>query len=146
MPPYDHNTFDEELIQNTRDGNHEKVRELLRMGADVNASDIFGATCLIRASFNGRLNVVRELLKHDNVHVNAEDSVGDTPLIIAVREGHVEVVIELLKHDKVDVNVTSKSVEASRRLGSIAGRSDISPEWSEDDSRGSYDQDDDESS
>jgi ankyrin repeat protein len=101
--------LDKDLIQNARDGNHVKVRDLLREGANVNARDVFGETSLLRAAFIGRLNVVRELLKHDHVDVNAKDGAGDTSLIIAVREGHVDVVIELLKHHKVDVNIKSKN-------------------------------------
>ena len=119
--------LDKELIQNARDGNHAKVRELLRNGANVNTRDVFGDTPLLRAALDGRLQVVRELLNHKHVNVIADNDDGDTPLLLAVREGHVEVVVELLKHDKVNVNATTTSVESSRRLASIAVRHKVDP-------------------
>ncbi|KAI2500739.1 hypothetical protein MHU86_13718 [Fragilaria crotonensis] len=119
--------LDKELIQNARDGNHAKVRALLRNGANGNTRDVFSDTPLLRAALDGRWQVVRELLNHKHVHVNADNDDGDTPLLVAVREGHVEVVMELLKHKDVDVNATTTNVESSRRLASIAVRPQVDP-------------------
>jgi ankyrin repeat protein len=50
------------------------------------------------------LDVVCELLNHDNVDVNARNDYGNSALIRASLCGHVDVVCDFLNHDKVDVN------------------------------------------
>ena len=54
--------IDKELLNACRIGDLEEVKQLLRMGADVNARDEDGWTVLMRASENGHKEVV-ELLK-----------------------------------------------------------------------------------
>ena len=51
-------TLDEELIDNARRGNLDKVRELLQRGANVNAKNVHGDTALNKASLNGHLEVI----------------------------------------------------------------------------------------
>lgn len=114
--------LEEQLFDTARDGNLDKARALLEKGADVTATNVFGETPLHRAAFHGRFELVRELLKQDNVNVNAIDNDGSRVLIVAVLEGHLEVVIELLKHDKLDVNgEDTKKGENSTYLGEHAG-------------------------
>ncbi|KAI2500615.1 serine/threonine kinase [Fragilaria crotonensis] len=95
------------LIINAYDGNLNEVRALLLDGANVNAQgDSDGATALYMASQNGHLEVVRELLQHDDVDVNLQRTDdGTTALFIASQDGHLEVVRALLQHDNVDVNL-----------------------------------------
>lgn len=67
--------LDDELIENARDGNCNKVRDLLcrgllGQGPNVNARDVYGNTALMYASDNGHLDVVRLLLYHHGVEVN----------------------------------------------------------------------------
>ncbi|KAI2490607.1 serine/threonine kinase [Fragilaria crotonensis] len=98
------------LFFNAYDGNLNKVRALLLDGANVNAQDSYGATALYIASQNGHLEVVRELLQHDNVDVNLQcTDDGATALYMASQQGHLEVVRELLQHDNVDVNLQCTS-------------------------------------
>jgi ankyrin repeat protein len=82
-----------------------KVRVLLRRGANVNAKNEHGDTALILASSRGYVGVVRALLNHDGVDVNIQGCDGDTALIGATRNGHSHVVCDLLNHDGVDVNI-----------------------------------------
>ncbi|KAI2497246.1 hypothetical protein MHU86_17253 [Fragilaria crotonensis] len=100
------------LFFNAYDGNLNKVRALLLDGANVNAQDSYGATALYIASQNGHLEVVRELLQHDNVDVNLQcTDDGATALIMASQNGHLEVVRALLQHSNVDVNLQCTMVQ-----------------------------------
>ena len=75
------------------------VQSLLRHGADVNATGMWGQTPLLFASDWGHLEVVRWLLQHD-ADVNAKDEVEDwTSLHLAASRGHSETVRALLNHN-----------------------------------------------
>lgn len=95
---------DEDLIQSAEEGNLGRVRELLRMGACVNATDEHGYTSLMLAIEDCHLNVVRELMKLDNLDVNAKAHDGVTALIVASNVGHCDVLLKLVKCDTIDVN------------------------------------------
>ena len=73
------------------------LRSLLEHGADINAQVQGGWTPLHRASFNGRLPVVRLLLEH-GADVEAMDKYGETVLQVAAEEGHDEVMGLLREH------------------------------------------------
>ena len=88
------------LIEASKDGNLEAVRNLLKQGnVNVNFQDQRRDTALTVASSWGRLEIVCELLKHDKVDVNL-CGFGFTPLIMASLTRRLEVVRELLKHKK----------------------------------------------
>ncbi|KAI2493975.1 serine/threonine kinase [Fragilaria crotonensis] len=89
-------------------GNLDKVRDLLRRGANVNAKNVHGDTALIEASQSGHLEVVRALLEHNGVDVNIQTNYGSTALTWASQKGHLEVVRALLMHNGVDVNFQNK--------------------------------------
>ncbi|XP_056005124.1 uncharacterized protein LOC130050130 isoform X2 [Ostrea edulis] len=72
------------------------VKELVKVGADVNLQDREGNTPLTAACYRGHLCVVKELVKA-GADVNLQDYFGNTPLIAACDGGHVSVVKELLK-------------------------------------------------
>ena len=57
---------------------------------NVNAQDIDGWTALIRASANGDLEVVQELIKA-GADVNTKNNNGQTALMIASANGHLEI-------------------------------------------------------
>jgi hypothetical protein len=92
------------LIKSAFDGNLEEVLDLLRRGANVNAQQRDGITALFFASQEGHLEVVRELLQHNEVDVNLTRDTGATALYTASQNGHVDIVHALLQHGKVDVN------------------------------------------
>ncbi|KAI2500745.1 hypothetical protein MHU86_13724 [Fragilaria crotonensis] len=97
--------LDYELIQYAGDGNLDRVRDLLRRGANVNAtSPGFGNTALIMASYNRHSEVVGELLNHE-VDVNIQDNDGRTALICASDNDDWDLVDMLLDDEGVDVNI-----------------------------------------
>ncbi|KAI2494864.1 serine/threonine kinase [Fragilaria crotonensis] len=118
-------TLDEELIENARDGNLDKVRDLLRRGANVNAKTEYGYTALIWASYYGHLEVVCALLNHDGVDVNIQNCIGETALICASYRGHLEVVCPLLMHNGVDVNIQNNNGNTALIYASDKGHSEV---------------------
>ncbi len=52
----------------------------------------------------GHWDIVREVLKREDVDVNVRDNRGRTIFYLASVEDRWDVVLQLLRHDKVDVN------------------------------------------
>jgi len=73
------------------EGDAEKVKELLKKGADPNIKDEKGRTPLHEAAYWGRLDVVRLLLVR-GADPTVKDKDGRTPLDLARAEGRREVV------------------------------------------------------
>ncbi|CAM9947558.1 unnamed protein product [Ectocarpus sp. 8 AP-2014] len=81
-------------------GEHACVRELLELGADVDARDGCGRTPLFQASKRGAgggCETIRELLK-GGADVQARSEDGDTPLHVACHCGWADAVRLLLRH------------------------------------------------
>ena len=74
----------------------DEIKELLKKGADVNASNKYGDTALMMAVYNGHLEVVKYLAEC-GVDVNASDKHGRTALMNASENGHLEVVKYLVE-------------------------------------------------
>jgi ankyrin repeat protein len=72
-------------------GNAERVKELLKKGADSNTQDEKGRTPLHKVAYWGRVDVVRLLLVY-GADLTVEDKDGKTPLDLARAEGRREVV------------------------------------------------------
>jgi ankyrin repeat protein len=87
----------EKLLEASKKGDVEKVKKLLKEGADVNAKDKYDMTPLHSAARNGHIEVVK-LLIEKGAYVNANDKNGWTPLHFAAFSGHIEVVMLLLEH------------------------------------------------
>jgi uncharacterized protein len=83
------------LIEAAKQGDLERVRELLDKGADVNARNINDMTVLISAARGGNLEIVKLLLEKGS-DINARASNGFTAMKQASKEGHTQIV-ELLK-------------------------------------------------
>ena len=79
----------------------EKVKLLLRYGADVNLADEDGETPLMRAASTGDVESVAALLKM-NANPNAVNDIGQTALMLASKEGKLEIV-KLYVEYNVDV-------------------------------------------
>jgi ankyrin repeat protein len=95
---------DQNLIHYAYHGNLNKVHDLLRAGANVNAQQDDGVTALWIASQQGYADVVRALVDHNKVEVNLRGKNGETALWRASCNGHVDVVRVLLQKDEVDVD------------------------------------------
>ncbi|MBE6463684.1 MAG: hypothetical protein E7005_08060 [Alphaproteobacteria bacterium] len=92
-----------EICQRVFNINIAKVKELMDMGADVNAKDYTGHSALIFVSKYGVKEVV-ELLIQNGVDVNLKDKYNNTALMWAANYGFKEVV-ELLILSGADVNL-----------------------------------------
>jgi ankyrin repeat protein len=77
-------------------GNIERVKSLIRQGANLEAIAFESWTPLSAAADQGHLTVVREL-KAAGANVNTPDGAGNTPLFYAVIKGHTEIARFLLK-------------------------------------------------
>ncbi|RDH88940.1 MAG: hypothetical protein DIZ77_05510 [endosymbiont of Seepiophila jonesi] len=74
----------ESMIDASASGDLGRVRELLRQGADIDATDSDQRTALYSAVLNGHTQTVAELLK-TGADVSIGDRLGNTPLHTAVR-------------------------------------------------------------
>jgi len=91
----DNSGFPNPLIEAAENGNLEKIKELVKNGADVNSISDYGDTALMLASQYGQLEVVKYLLeKSADIHTKDED--GKTALMWASENGYTKIV-ELLK-------------------------------------------------
>lgn len=66
------------------------VRDLLRIGADVNARDRYGQTGLMLAAHAGHHDVIETLLAH-GATLNVTAKFGLSALMLAVIAGHTEI-------------------------------------------------------
>jgi ankyrin repeat protein len=86
--------LESELVESARQGFISTVRDCLAQGADVNATDRFGKTALMRAAFNNHFDIVASLIE-SGADVNAKDRDGQTALMYAASALNSEV-MELL--------------------------------------------------
>ena len=100
-----------DLHKAAREGDADRVRELLDAGADVNARNAdkqrLQYTPLHWAAYYGHLEIA-EILISRGADLDADDPYYSTPLYLAVEEGHPEVV-EFLISKGAKVNVKSSS-------------------------------------
>jgi outer membrane protein assembly factor BamB len=94
----------EAFLAAARKGDVASVKALLAKGADVNATNAYGATALSYAADKGHLEVVKLLLQH-KAKVNVKDSFYNfTPLTWAGYRGHAAVVQALLQADPAEAD------------------------------------------
>jgi ankyrin repeat protein len=82
------------LHQAVIDINEEKVRQLVKDGADVNAIDKNGKTALHLAAPIGRYSLVAFLVE-SGADVHAKDNNHKTALVYAIEKNHIKVIIYL---------------------------------------------------
>jgi len=84
------------LVEATRQGREELVRQILDNGANINSQDRNGMSSLMFAAKNGDTEMVRLLLNYNpDLNLN-EFNTGNTAILLAKKNNHREVV-ELLK-------------------------------------------------
>jgi ankyrin repeat protein len=98
--------IDRELIEAAEENNLPEASRLVSAGADVNATDIYGATALHWSCYRGHLQVFQALREH-GADIEAEDDGGSTALHNASSNGHLAIVIELLDPNNSDGTITT---------------------------------------
>ena len=87
--------FERGIWAAARDGDRDRVVELLRKGVEASKPDTSGYTALHYAARAGHTHIVKELLR-GGADVNATTGGGATPLHRAAYQGHKDVVATLL--------------------------------------------------
>ena len=65
---------------------------------------IYNGTALSFAVQNSNVNIVKSLLKFQNIDINAGNQFIGTPLCVAAEKGNIEILKLLLSINGVDVN------------------------------------------
>jgi ankyrin repeat protein len=107
------NRIDQELILAAAENNLPEVCRHLSVGADVNAKNSHGDTPLHKASYEGNVQVVKELREH-GANTEVKDCNGRTPLHLTCYWGHLAVVNELLSPNDSNDTTTILGKRKSR--------------------------------
>ena len=112
------NTKDgDDLVSAAKEGNIEKVKELLTNGVSVNAKNKFGFTALMLSSGSGHIQIVKLLLRK-GADVNAKTKNNITALMLSSNNGKTEIV-ELLIDANADLNIINDNLHTSALLMAI---------------------------
>ncbi|XP_077535224.1 uncharacterized protein LOC144147061 isoform X2 [Haemaphysalis longicornis] len=85
------------------------ISHLLRLGADINATNNRNHTALQFAAKQGFLGCVRELTeRHNTLNPNIQDDIGNTALHVAIANTNVGIFNELVELPNIDFTVTNK--------------------------------------
>jgi len=108
-----------DLVAAAGRGDTRAVRALLGLPRNstttstINGYDDDGWTALTIAILQGKLNVLRLLLRRPEIDVNLPEWWGQTALMLAVSHGRIDAVRSLVMHPKLDLNVTDKDGESA---------------------------------
>ena len=105
----------EELLTAAQNGQQDKVRELLDLGASINARNEKGNTALIEATCNNHPLVVQLLLAR-GADVNATNLMSDSAIALASSQGYNEVA-ELLVGAKAGVEILNDLKRTPQEYG-----------------------------
>ena len=92
-------TGENKLVRACKDGQSDRLKELIQGGENLNQTDRSGYTGLHWAAFNGHQNCVSLLLDNEIIQrldINAKDSKGGTPLMKAAVKGNIVIVKMLI--------------------------------------------------
>ena len=92
-----------ELIPSAKEGDLDKVEQLIDAGADLNIKDKYGNTALLLASRKGHTEIVDKLISC-KANLDLVDNYGWTALMEASYKGYTEIVEKLIDVG-ADVNV-----------------------------------------
>jgi ankyrin repeat protein len=109
------------LVKAAREGDVNHIARVIAAyleHADVNARDATGTAPIHAAVREGKMLVVRYLLKLAAVDTNVADADGNTPLITAVKSQQKQIVRMLLKTIGVDVNAQNAAGQTALHCAS----------------------------
>ena len=86
------------------------VKELIRVGADLNLPDQDGDTPLMMACREGHIDIFRELI-NAGADITIRNNDGDNVFIVACNSGQDEILKEILKIMKNQSNKNDKEME-----------------------------------
>lgn len=84
------------LMLSSRNGEVDKIVEILDRGGNPNDIDVFGQTALTQAVMMNRVDAVKQLIEA-GADVNVQRNDGYTPLMLAVIDNRVEIINLLLE-------------------------------------------------
>ena len=116
-----------QLIQYTKRGNLQKVKEEIEKGVNINIHDKFGDTALIWASRYGYLDMVKFLISK-GAHINHRNGSGNTALIYASMFHRLDVV-EFLVSKGANINFRNHCRDTARMLSFCYGGRPEVPEF-----------------
>jgi len=118
-----------EFLEAARQGNKERVAQLITEGAHVNFADKSGESALMKASRQGHTDIV-DLLIESGANINQRSNHGTNSLIFSTREGHLETVSRLLdagvQVDAVDDWGTALAGAVSTKSGAFLLDTEVS--------------------
>ena len=104
------------LLQITCDNYIDVLKEVLKYSKDLNAKEHSENTALIIAVKRGHVDVVKELLKHENTDIDEVDKNEFTALHFATLYGNVEITKALLENG-CQVNISNVDNETPLHYG-----------------------------
>ena len=111
------------LICASFDGHEEVVEFLIKLGANVNATDKDGQTAIIAAVNRGYKTIVESLIKH-GADVNARNNDGETALIWNSHFGNMGIA-ELLIKNGADLTIKDNHDATAREVAHLYGKYDM---------------------
>ena len=111
--------LDYNLMIAASEGFYTEIERMILMGADIENKTSEGATPLVLAVANNRLEAVKVLLYYD-ADVNIITNMYETPLLIAVKNQNLEIAENLIRHG-ADINFRDKHGATPLHYASIYG-------------------------
>ena len=115
--------LNEALLEASREGNVEKVQELINNGANPNAHDKHRWTALHLASLNGHDEIVKLLLEK-GAKINAKNKYDETALHNASYNGH-DKTVRLLLEKRADIHAKDDEWRTALHNASLNGHGEI---------------------
>ncbi|MEQ1838880.1 MAG: ankyrin repeat domain-containing protein [Verrucomicrobiales bacterium] len=113
----------DDLTRSCREGNLNRVKEIVASGVDVSAKDQSGWFPLSVAAAHGQVEVIKCLIDQ-GADVNERTSKQNTPLIFAASRGHLPAVEFLLKLG-ADPKLTNRDGETAAASANDGGYPDV---------------------
>ncbi|RDL49163.1 hypothetical protein BLJAPNOD_00260 [Ensifer sp. M14] len=98
--------LEKEMIAAAQAGNAAELSELIKRGATLDARDASGATALLVATHENRIDAARALIEA-GADVNAKDDIQDSPYLYAGARGHLEI-LKLTLENGADLRSTNR--------------------------------------